>query len=222
MTKLTFSQIKLADLKQVVNLQEGKIGNYQWNQVDSIKLTPTEQQRIDFLKLDLWECDTHLVNEATIWARAIYPMLLLAEKDEFKAWAGIPFYAKYDRFELEGIVDGVLGKTLVGRIESPYLVITETKKGIENQNPVFQLYAELLAAARLNWENDGRSPQEIFGCYTIADVWKFMRAEVEGIDSEKPTIRIEYSREYVQKNEPEIILKILKGIVSQCASLNFN
>ena len=57
------------------------------------------------------------------------------------------------------------------------------------------------------------SPQEIFGCYTMADVWKFMRAEVEGIDSEKPIIRIEYSREYAQKNEPEIILKILKGIV---------
>ena len=213
MTKLTFSQIKLADLKEVVNLQEGKIDNYQWNQIESINLTPREQQRLDYLKLDLVECDTHLVNEATIWARAIYPMLLLAEKNPVQAWAGISFYAKYDRFELEGIVDGVLGKTVVGRIESPYLVIVETKKGIENQNPVFQLYGELLAAARLNWENDGRSPQEIFGCYTIADVWKFMRAEVEGIDSEKPTMRIEYSREYAQKSEPEIILKILKGIV---------
>lgn len=220
MNKLTFSQIKLVDLKQVLNLLEGKIGNYQWNEVESINLTPREQQRLDYLKLDLADCDTHLVNEATIWARAIYPMLLLAEKEEVKAWAGIPFSAKYDRFELEGIVDGVLGKTVVGRVESPYLVIVETKKGIENQNPVFQLYGELLAAARLNWENDGRSPQEVFGCYTIADVWKFMRAEVEGIDSEKPTMRIEYSREYAQKNEPEIILKILKGIVGKQLIIN--
>ena len=215
MIKLTFSQIKIADLKQFIELVEGKVGNYQWNQVESITLTETEKQRINYLKQDLLNTDTHLMNEATIWARAIYPMLLLAEKSDIQAWAGIPLQAKYHQFELEGVVDGILGKTVAGRIETPYLIVVETKKGIESQNPVFQLYGELLATAKLNWENDGRSLQEIFGCYTIADVWKFLRAEVAEIDSEKPIVKIEYSREYTQKNEAEIILKILKGIVSK-------
>jgi hypothetical protein len=66
----------------------------------------------------------------------------------------------------------------MGMMESPYIVVVETKRGIDNQNPLFQLYGQLLAAAHLNWENENQehSPQEIFGCYTIADSWTFVRA----------------------------------------------
>jgi len=51
----------------------------------------------------------------------------------------------------------------------------------------------LLAAAHLNWENDSREPQEIFGCYTVADNWSFVRAEITGLTADKPTLRIEFS-----------------------------
>ena len=47
-----------------------------------------------------------------------------------------------------------MGYSVAGRLEMPYLVVVETKRGVENQNPIFQLYAQLLAAARLNWEGD--------------------------------------------------------------------
>ncbi|MCY7320294.1 MAG: hypothetical protein LH660_00425 [Phormidesmis sp. CAN_BIN36] len=56
---------------------------------------------------------------------------------------------------------------------------------------------------------------EIFGCYTIADTWKFLRAEIENIDTEQPTMSLEYSREYVEKLETETIFKILKTIVAR-------
>ena len=40
-----------------------------------------------------------------------------------------------------------------------------------------------------------------------------MRAEVSDIRSDRPTLKTEYSREYVEKLEAETILKLLKGIV---------
>ena len=93
--------------------------------------------------------------------------------------------------------------------------MVETKRGVENANPIFQLYGQLLAAARINWENDGNDPQEIFGCYTIADSWTFVRGQVEGLEAERPILSIEASGEYVEKIEMEVILKILKSIIGR-------
>ncbi len=214
-TKFTFSNITLADLKRLVKLHEENLGDYEWTQVNSLLVTETERPFLQGITSHLFQIPTHLLNEATIWSRAIYPLLMLAEQGPIQAWAQIPLQAQYVHFELEGIADGVLGKSVGGRLELPYLVMVETKKGVEGQNPVFQLYAQLLAAAHLNWEADSHSLQEIFGCYTIADIWTFVRAEVEGIDAELPTLRIELSREYMEKTEAETIFKILKYIVSK-------
>jgi len=114
-----------------------------------------------------------------------------------------------------GIADGVLRKAVAGRVESPYLMVVEAKKGVESQHPVFQLYGQLLASAYLNWENDPQPIQEVFGCYTIADTWKFVRAEIQNLETDKPTMRLEYSKEYAEKYEAEIVLKILKLIVAK-------
>ena len=135
----------------------------------------------------------------------------------------MPLSAVYSQFEVDGIADGVMGYSVAGRLEMPYLVVVETKRGVENQNPIFQLYAQLLAAARLNWEGDSlqdskaeRAPmQEIFGCYTIADSWTFVRAEVSEIESDRPTLKVESSQEYSEKSDAETILKVLKSIVAK-------
>jgi hypothetical protein len=214
-TKLIFSTITEAELTRFVNLQEGEIDDYEWTQVDSFPVAEIDQQYLQAIKLRLLKMPTHLVNEATVWSMAIYPLLLLVAYKSIQTWAQVPLQAQYAKFELEGIADGVLGKVVAGRLKFPYLVMVETKKGVEGKNPVFQLYAQLLAAARLNWEHDHQSPQEIFGCYTIADSWTLVRAEVEGIDTDLPTLRIEYSREYTEKTEAETIFKILKNIVAK-------
>jgi hypothetical protein len=86
---------------------------------------------------------------------------------------------------------------------------------VESQDPVPQLYGQLLAAAHINWEQEKKRCQEVFGCYTIADSWTFLRAEVTDIETDLPTLRVEYSREYTEKTEAETILKILKFIVAK-------
>ena len=129
----------------------------------------------------------------------------------------------YSQFEVDGIANGVMGYSVAGWLEMPYLVVVETKRGVENHNPIFQLYAQLLAAARLNWEGDSlqdskaeRAPmREIFGCYTIADSWTFVKAEVSEIESDRPTLKVESSQEYSEKSDAETILKVLKSIVAK-------
>ncbi|MFM6843567.1 MAG: hypothetical protein ACKPKS_07185, partial [Dolichospermum sp.] len=167
------------------------------------------------LQSHLLNYSLHFMNEATIWARGIYPFLLLAEQGKIQAWSEVPLQAKYPNFELEGIADGVLAKTVSDSVEVPYLVVVEAKKGLENQSPLCQLYGQLLTVAHLNWEEDQQDLQEIYGCYTIADVWTFIRTEIEGINAEKPTMKIEFSREYSSKIEGQIILRLLKKIVSK-------
>lgn len=218
MEKLILSKLSMVHLKSLVTLQHKGIALYEWIQVDSLLLTEEEQRQVQDIKSHLLNYDTHLMNEATIWARGIYPLLLLAEQGNIQAWAEITLQARYPAFELEGVADGVLAKCEAGLLTSPYLVVVEAKTGVEGQIPVFQLLGQLLVAAHLNWETDHQECQEIFGCYTIADSWKFLRAEVTSINTELPTMQIEYSREYVEKLEAEIILKILKKIVAKRVS----
>ncbi|MFM6336064.1 MAG: hypothetical protein ACKPGN_12850, partial [Dolichospermum sp.] len=191
------------------------IDNYDWLNVENVTLNESEQQQLYYLQSHLLNYSLHFMNEATIWARGIYPFLLLAEQGKIQAWSEVPLQAKYPNFELEGIADGVLAKTVSDSVEVPYLVVVEAKKGLENQSPLCQLYGQLLTVAHLNWEEDQQDLQEIYGCYTIADVWTFIRTEIEGINAEKPTMKIEFSREYSSKIEGQIILRLLKKIVSK-------
>lgn len=215
MEKLILSTLSLPILKQWVNLNEYGIADYDWLNVEAISLSEAEQQELQRLRLRLLNHRTLLMNEATIWARGIYPLLLLAEQGNIEAWAGVAMRATYPQFEIEEIADGVLGKCVSGFIETPYLIVVEAKRGLEAQNPVYQLYGQLLVAAHLNWENNQKEPQEIFGCYTIADSWSFIRAEVNGMSADRPTMRIEFSRQYAEQYDAETIAKILKGIVSK-------
>jgi len=222
MQKLTFSTVTLALLRQVVNLQERDASEI-WLASAEIQLSDRERLQLEIIQSYLIHEKLHLLNEATLWARAIYPLLLIAEKTGIRAWSEVPLSAVYSQFEVDGIADGVMGYSVAGRLEMPYLVVVETKRGVENQNPIFQLYAQLLVAARLNWEGDSlqdskaeRAPiQEIFGCYTIADSWTFVRAEVSEIESDRPTLKVESSQEYSEKSDAETILKVLKSIVAK-------
>ena len=71
-------------------------------------------------------------------------MLLLSEQGMVQAWAEVSLQACYGEFELEGNADGVLGKCVSGFLEAPYLVVVEAKRGLENENPVWQNNRQLL------------------------------------------------------------------------------
>jgi hypothetical protein len=98
---------------------------------------------------------------------------------------------------------------------SSFLIVVEAKRGVESTNPVTQLYGEILAAAWLNAKMTGKCTQRIHGCFTVADDWTFIRAEVAGIDTERPSLTVVSSRELNEKYEAATIVKILKSIVSE-------
>ena len=218
MQRLTFSNLTFDHLANLVDLQEQEGIHHPWTIVDQINLTESDRHCLQDIHNRIQGEPLHLLNEATLWARAIYPLLVLAEQDNIRAWGEVPLKAAYAQFELEGIVDGLLGKSIGGRIKAPYLVVVETKRGIEAQNPLAQLYGQLLAAAKINWQQDHQDPQEMFGCYTIADSWTFVKGLVQALESDRPRLTVESSQEYAEKVDAEIILKLLKAIVKNSNS----
>ena len=214
MQKFNFSDISLKDLKKLVDLRSQGIADYYWTQTETISITQDEEFQLRYITNQLKTYPAHVMNEATLWARAIYPLLRLAERDNILATSEVSITAQYPQFEFNGIIDGVLGKCIAGNLETPYMVVLEAKRGIEGKNPQPQLYSQLLATARLNWEDNHNETQEIFGCYTIADVWTCVRAEISKIDSDVPTVILEHSREYSESAEAKTILKLLKSIIT--------
>lgn len=214
MKSLKFSDLTAADLRDIATVRELGTAPYPWTMADHVMLTTPEQIQVESIVARLLYYKTSLMNEATIWARAIYPLLVLAEQDDIQAWAQVPLRARYPHVELYGVTDGVLGRGITGVIEAPYLIVMEAKKSLDLQDPRFQLYGQLLAAAHLNWRNDQQPIQELYGCYTISDSWTFVHAQVEQIDGNRPLMTLEFSREYVEKIEATTILKILKKLVA--------
>jgi len=215
MLRFTFSELSEETLNSIVKLREREVVPEKWIQ-RMMALNDEEQERLKFLTSYLRNRQTHLMNEATIWSRAIYPLLMLAERGNIQAWAGVPLKAQYPRFELEGEADGALASSVSGRIRVPYLIVVlQAQRGIDAPNPQFQLYGEMLAAAWLNWRGNHQTAQEIFGCYTISDSWTFVHGTVEEFEAEQPVFTVELSGQYFEQFEAETILQILKFIAAK-------
>jgi hypothetical protein len=213
--QLTMGKLTLADIRQVVQLQEEGVRDYPWLAVEDIVLSPDEETQLKFMQSKLTHEPTHLLNEATIWSRAIYPLLLLAEQDDIRAWSEVPLYADYLTFQVSGVADGVLGKTVAGRMVAPYLVMVEAKRGLGGEDPIPQLYGQLLAAAQMNQIAQPKASQQLFGCYTIADNWTFVKALVGAPDSNTPVLAVQYSPEFSERFESATILRLLKRMLMQ-------
>ena len=208
------SQLTEETLNALVTLHEEDGASEAWEKM-KIALTAEERTQLDYLKATLHRHNLMAMNEITLWSRAIYPLLRLAEQERIQAWAGVPLKAMYPTFELEGEADGALAPSVGGRVKAPYLVVHEAKRGLTAADPQFQLYGEMLAAAWLNWNNKPTPEQEIFGCYTVVDNWAFMRGTVGNIDSEKPTLAIEFAPVYNGISDAEQIVELLKFIVAK-------
>jgi hypothetical protein len=209
-----FSRLTAGFLNSMVTLREKGITPALWDTTD-VGLTEHERQRVEAIISSLEHKSILLMNEATIWSRAIYPLLVLAELDELEAWAQLPLKAEYPGFILEGIADGAVGYNISGPTKSLCLIVVEVKREPEEQDPLSQLYGAMLAAAKLNWAQDNRVPQEIYGCYTVADNWIFAHGLVADIEDPQPTMTVALSRAYSEKVEAETILRILKSITGK-------
>lgn len=127
MLTFNFSELSQEQVQSIVKLHEKGIVPDKWDDM-MLACTDQERQRLQFFTLDLLNRRVVAMNEATIWSRAIYPLLMLAEQGHVQAWSQVLLRAQYPRFALEGIVDGVLANSISGRVEAPYLVVLEAKR----------------------------------------------------------------------------------------------
>ena len=214
MCTYTFSQLTEKVIHQLVTLDEEDWALEEW-QDSQISLTDDERRRLEDIKSTVHHQHVVVMNEATLWARAIYPILMLAEQGRVRAWSGVSLKAAYPTFALEGEVDGALAPATGGRIRPPYLIVHEAKRGLNAPDPLYQLYGEMLAAARINAERDAAAEQEIFGCYTVNETWAFVRGSVIDMESDKPTFAVEFGPAYHGTLEAEEIVQLLKFIVAK-------
>ena len=214
MCTYTFSQLTEEVIHQLVTLDEEDGALEEW-QNRQISLTDDERRRLEEIKSVLRYRHIVVMNEATLWSRAIYPILMLAEQGRVQAWSGVSLKAAYPTFALEGEVDGALAPATGGRIRPPYLIVHEAKRCLNAPDPLYQLYGEMLAAARINAERDATTEQEIFGCYTVNETWAFVRGIVGDMESEKPTFAVKFSPDYDCIWEAEEIVQLLKFIVAK-------
>jgi hypothetical protein len=215
MRRLAFPEIKHDDLAALVKLDNRGIHREPWDELRRGELIESEQHVIDWVTAGLERFMPSVVNEATVWARAIFPLLTLAETEGVEAQADVPLSARFGDVELAGIADGALGSPRDGELVTPFLIVLEAKRGVEGNNPVTQLHAEMLAAACANARAGGQDHARIHGAYTIGATWTFVRADLEGLDGEQPTFTIVSSSEMSEKFEAAAIAKILKSIVAQ-------
>ena len=217
MKTYSFSELSEETFRELVTLHIQRGVSSEWESMQKPHLTPAETSQIDYLKSILRERNFVVMNEGTLWARAIYPLLVLAEHADIQAWTSVPLKATYPSFQLEGMADGALAPDAAGKPCQPYFIVYEAKRGVNAPDPQVQLYGQMLAAAWLNWQDAMEPPaeQEIFGCYAVSESWTFVRGIVGGIDTEKPTFTAAFSRVYNGIFEAEAIVQILKTIVTK-------
>jgi hypothetical protein len=213
MKTYAFNQLSSPALAEIVQIHREPIQPGVWDELARRELGERERSAIELITGKLFYFRAHLANEATVWARAIYPLLVLAEREGILAFSGVPLYASFDDVELRGEADGALAASVDEEPAAPYLVVIEAKRGVTATDPMPQLLGAMLCAARLN-ERSGRPAEEIFGCYTIADIWTFVRCRLDW-SKPKPVMSVLTSREYAEKTEAAKILAILESIVGK-------
>lgn len=212
MARYTFTELDAATLRALVKFRDLGVEARRWAEL-SRPVDARERARIEALRESLVDRPLTLLNEATIWSRAIYPLLMLAENRRVQAFAQVPLEARFARFELTGTVDGALATSLSGTAEAFFLVVVEAKRGLEAVNPQWQLYGEMLAAMAANAGTARDGVAVMYGCYTVSDTWTFVRGEGASLDGDHPSLTVESSREYSERAEAEQIVGVLKGIV---------
>lgn len=216
MPSFTLGTLTIEQLREIVDIRYQGIRQEIWDSRTTGEIGERERVFLSVIHDHITSQKAHLLNEATIWSRAIYPLLALAERDNIRAYAGVPLSATLGKGDLRGEVDGALATMgISSQAVSPYLVVIEAKRGVESNDPMAQLLGGLLCAA---WQNHQRKPRpehRVHGAYTIADVWNFVEARISGFGGEELVMTTISSREYTERTEATSILLLLKTLVAE-------
>ena len=213
MKSYALKELTTAKLNEVAVIRHETRQPAVWDELARREIGQRERAALDFILDKLRDYGTLRVNEATIWARAIYPLLALAERDDIRAWALVPLAGKFNDVEIGGEVDGALASSFAEELGLPYLVVVEAKRGVGATDPMAQLLGAMLCAAQRN-EHEGHPAAQIYGCFTIGDVWTFVRGTLDW-SQPKPSMSVLPSREYAERSEAIAILSILQSILAQ-------
>lgn len=198
-----------------------------WATFAATALSAQERADLDALRRRLAFTSTSRANEATLWARAIYPLLMVAEVDDVRAWSQVALnvVVRGDlrgldgaALRLHGVVDGALATDAAGQPVDPFFLVVEAKRALDAADPLPQLQGAMLSLALRRLDDDPHAEHEVFGCFTIGDAWTFVRgrfARAEGDGG--AAVRADYhpSRELSEHAEADAIAAILKAVVAR-------
>lgn len=225
MTKLSLASMTLDDLGRFAALESRGMAPEPW-QGEAAVLDTVTQTQLAYLTEKLSGARPTTLNEATLWSRAIYPLLELAETGLVRAWAQVPFAARdpHSDTEISGVVDGVLARegVLAGAPGQPFLLVMEAKRGMDATDPRPQLLAAILGVlwTRMTQAEPDR-PIEAFGCFTVGDIWTFVHAEAlvrPPQSAPRLAVTLSWSREYTERVEADAILRVLSWITRRAGA----
>jgi hypothetical protein len=199
-----------------------------WSSLAKTPLTDQERADLDALRRRLAFTSTSRANEATLWARAIYPLLMVAEVDDVRAWSQVALSVVVrgaglrglgdEPLRLHGIVDGALAVDAAGQPVAPFFLVVEAKRALDAVDPLPQLQGAMLTVALQRLEDQPDRAHDVFGCFTIGDAWTFVRGRfARGVDADgRGEVGADYhpSRELSEHAEADTIASILKAVVA--------
>jgi hypothetical protein len=199
-----------------------------WATLSKTPLSDQERADLDALRRRLAFTSTSRANEATLWARAIYPMLMVAEVGDVRAWSqvalsvvvrGVELRGLGDEpLRLHGIVDGALAADAAGQPVAPFFLVVEAKRALDAVDPLQQLQGAMLTVALQRLEDQPDQAHDVFGCFTIGDAWTFVRGRFARVLVSDGRFEIDAayypSRELSEHAEADTIAAILKAVVA--------
>ncbi len=220
MPTLPLTQFTLDQLARVARLEAGPSHGALWDAFEEGPLDDDDLRHIAWIVGHLRGFRTAAVNESTLWARAIYPLLMLAERDDVRAWSQVGVRAQVagvdGGLEIAGVIDGVLAREhpIGAEPSHPFLLVLEAKRGVDASDPRPQLLGAMFAS--LIARGGVTAGAEQFGAYVVGDSWTFGRAELIAIeDAPGRSLVIDWSRELAERTEAGSILRIARAVVAR-------
>src|SRR5215475_9013250 len=90
-----FKELTPAVLAEIAVIRDEPVQPAVWEELARKELGERDRLALGIFTEKLLYYKTQRVNEATIWARAIYPLLMLAEKGKVRAWSLVPLAATF-------------------------------------------------------------------------------------------------------------------------------
>jgi hypothetical protein len=213
MESYALKELTTAQLREVAVIRHEAKQPAVWEKLARREIGERERAALELILDKLRDYGTLRVNEATLWARAIYPLLALAERDDIRAWSLVPLAGTFNDVELGGEVDGALASSFAEEVELPYFIVAQAKRGVGGSDPMAQLLGAMLCAAKRN-DHEGHPAEQIYGCFTIGDVWTFVRGKLDW-SQPKPAMSVLPSREYTERTEATTILAIIESVLAE-------